>query len=77
MQARAPPVFPHLQAGGQREHGHDLGGDGDVKASLPRAALLGGALAHGDAAERAVARVHDALPRDGVLWVKQGRVGHV
>ena len=50
--------------GGEAEHGHDLAGDGDVKAVLARHALHPAAQAVDDIAQLAVVHVHAALPGD-------------
>ncbi len=61
-----PQTVPHvLEAGGQRQHGHDLAGHGDVEARRPREALFLLAQAHRDAAEEAVAGIQDAAPGEG------------
>lgn len=49
---------------GEREHGHALGRDGNVKPSLERLALLGGSETGHDLAEVAVVDVDDATPRN-------------
>ena len=57
------------EVGGEREHGHDLGGHRDREAAPPRELLarllrhLGRREPHFDLAEVAVVRVCDALPR--------------
>mmetsp|Transcript_10810 Transcript_10810/g.32814 ORF Transcript_10810/g.32814 Transcript_10810/m.32814 type:complete len:491 (-) Transcript_10810:74-1546(-) len=56
-----------LEGGREGEHGHDLGGHGDVEARSARGALaLLRAGADGHAADVAIARVEHALPGDGL-----------
>ena len=63
----AAKSFAHiLQAGGQRQHGHDFAGHGDVKARLAFMAGLFRSLADRDAAQEAVARIDHAPPGDGI-----------
>ena len=58
------PLFQVVQVGGQAEHGHDLAGDGDVKAVLPRGAVDLAAQAVHDEPQLAVVHVHAAFPGD-------------
>ena len=54
------------QRASQREHGHHLGGRRDVEPRLPGDAVLLGAEAADDVAQRAVVDVQDTLPGDAV-----------
>ena len=58
------PLFQVVQVGGQAEHSHDLAGDGDVKAVLPRGAVDLAAQAVHDEPQLAVVHVHAAFPGD-------------
>ena len=59
--------LPHVaQRPGQGEHGHHLGGRGDVEPGLAGDAVLLGPEAAHHLAQRAVVDVEDALPRDAV-----------
>src|SRR5690606_8515889 len=53
-----------LQAGGQAEDRHDLRGDRNVEAVLPREAVRHAAKRVDDGAQRAVVHVHDTAPGD-------------
>lgn len=60
-------AVPHvLEGGGEGEDGHDLGGDGDIKAGAADVAVLGGGQADVDLSQEAVAGIDDALPGDGL-----------
>ncbi|GFZ51903.1 hypothetical protein JCM24511_09672 [Saitozyma sp. JCM 24511] len=50
---------------GQGEHGHDLGGDGNVECGLAGEALLRGRLTHSDSTQVSVVDVQHAVPGDG------------
>ena len=52
------------QVGGEGEHGHDLGRDGDHELGLARVAVLAPAEPDDDLAQRPVADVEDARPED-------------
>ena len=58
------PLLQVGDAGGQAEDGHDLAGDGDIKAVFTRGAVDLAAQAVHDEAELAVVHVHAALPGD-------------
>ena len=60
----AQAVFQVGQVGGQAEDGHDLAGNGDVKAVLARGAVHLAAQAVHNKAQLAVIHVHAALPGD-------------
>ena len=55
-----------VEAGGEAEHGHDLGSDGDVEAVLTGNAVTGGAEAVDHVAQLAVVHVDAAAPNDVV-----------
>ena len=55
-----------VKVGGQAEHCHDLGGDGDVEAVLAADAVTGGAEAVDHVAELTVVHVDAAAPNDVV-----------
>ena len=66
------PLFQIRDAGGEAEDGHDLAGNGDVKAVLAGGAVDLAAEAVHDEAELAVVHVHAALPRDAAGVDVQG-----
>ena len=58
------PLFQVFQVGGKAEDGHDLAGDGDIKAVLPgRAVHLAAQTVHNEP-QLTVVHVHAALPGD-------------
>ena len=72
----AEPLLEVLEAGGEAEHGHDLGGDGDVEAVLARKAVGDAAQRGDDLAQRAVVHVDRPPPGDPAL-VEAERVAPV
>ena len=63
----AQALLEVLEAGGEAEHGHHLGGHGDVEAVLAREAVGDAAERGDDLAQRAVVHVDRAAPGDPAL----------
>lgn len=60
----AEPLTHVPEARGEREHRHDLRGDGDVITRFPFHALLRRALAHSDLPKEPIIHIHNAVPGD-------------